>query len=120
MPMPDMTVLAEDSLPTGERWILRAGGSGSDFYTLLQTIYPDGHRDEGGMGGPTLYAGSLMNAYTGGAAGGLRRVLVRADAQVARVRRGTSPGTRPAATASGASILRLDGGQASGSCHCRP
>jgi hypothetical protein len=86
MPLPDMAVLAEATLPTGERWILRAGGTSSDLYTFLETTYPDGHRDEGGMGGPALYAGSLMNTYTGGAERGLRRVLVRADPRVAVVR----------------------------------
>ena len=86
MPKPDMTVLAEGSLPTGQRWVLRAGGTSSDFYTFLETIHPDGHRDEGGMGGPPLYPGSLMNTYTGGSERGTRRVLVRADPHVARVR----------------------------------
>ena len=56
------------------------------FYTFLETIHPDGHRDEGGMGGPPLYPDGLMNTYTGGADGGLRRVVVRADPRVARVR----------------------------------
>jgi len=66
MPLPDMAVLAEGGLPTGQRWVLRAGGTSSEFYTFLETIHPDGHRDEGGMSGPPLYPGSLMNIYTGG------------------------------------------------------
>lgn len=86
MPPPDMAVLAEGGLPTGQHWVLRAGGTSSDFYTFLETIHPDGHRDEGGMGGPPLYPGSLMNTYTGGSERGMRRVLVRADPHVARVR----------------------------------
>jgi hypothetical protein len=86
MPLPDMAVLAEGGLPTGQRWVLRAGGTSSDFYTFLETIHPDGHRDEGGMGGPPLYPGRLMNTSTGGSERGMRRVLVRADPQVARVR----------------------------------
>jgi hypothetical protein len=81
-----MAVLAEGSLPTGQRWVLRAGGTSSHFYTFLETIHPDGHRDEGGMGGPPLYPGSLTNTYTGGSERGMRRVLVRADPHVARVR----------------------------------
>ncbi|MDX6336984.1 MAG: hypothetical protein QOG05_4324 [Streptosporangiaceae bacterium] len=65
MPLPDLDVLAEGDLPTGQHWILKAGGtSADDFYTFLETIHLDGHRDEGGMGGPPLYPGSLMN--TGG------------------------------------------------------
>ena len=87
MPLPDLNVLAEGDLPTGQHWILRAGGtSADDFYTFLETIHPDGHRDEGGMGGPPLSPGSLMNVYTGGSGQGLRRVVVRADPRVARVR----------------------------------
>jgi hypothetical protein len=86
MPLSDMAVLAEGGLPTGQRWVLRAGGTSSVFYTFLETIHPDGHRDEGGMGGPLLYPGSLMNTYTGGCERGMRRVLVRADPHVARVR----------------------------------
>ena len=86
MPVPDMTVLAEGGLATGQRWVLRAGGTDSDFYTFLKTVHPDGQYDEGGMGGPPLYPGSLMNTYTGGSDQEMRRVLVRADPQVARVR----------------------------------
>jgi hypothetical protein len=52
MPRPGLEVLAEGDLPTGEHWILRGGGTSGDFHTLLETIHPDGHRDEGGMGGP--------------------------------------------------------------------
>jgi hypothetical protein len=86
MPLPDLDVLAEGDLPTGQHWILKAGGTSDDFYTFLETIHPDGHRDEGGMGGPLLYPGSLMNTYTGGSDQGLRRIVVRADPCVAQVR----------------------------------
>lgn len=94
MPSPDLAVLAEGNLATGEHWILRAGGNRDDFYTFLETIHPDGHRDEGGMGGPPLYPGDLMNTYTGGAERGLRRVVVRADPRVARVRVQLASGER--------------------------
>jgi hypothetical protein len=86
VPQPDMDVLAEGTLPTGQRWVLKAGGTRSDFYTFLETVHLDGHHDEGGMGGQMLYEPSLMNTYTGGSDQGLRRVLVRADPRVARVR----------------------------------
>ena len=86
MPLPDLAVLAEGDLPEGQHWILRAGGTSADFYTFLETVHPDGHRDEGGMGGPLLCPGSLLNTYTGGSGRGLRRVVVRADPSVARVR----------------------------------
>jgi hypothetical protein len=65
MPVPGLTVVAEGETAHGERWYLKAGGSAHDYYTLLETIYPDGHRDEGGMGGPAIYPGNLLNVYTG-------------------------------------------------------
>jgi hypothetical protein len=54
MPMPELTVIARGEGPGGERWSLRGGGSAADCYTLLETVHPDGQRDEGGMGGPVL------------------------------------------------------------------
>jgi uncharacterized membrane protein len=41
---------------------------------------------EGGMGGPPLYPGRSLNAYTGGDDQGLRRILVRADPHVRSLR----------------------------------
>jgi hypothetical protein len=94
MPPPDLAIVAEGDLPTGQHWILKAGGTSADFCTFLETIHPDGHRDEGGMGGPPLYPGSLMNTYTGGTERGLRRVVLRADPRVARVRVQLASGER--------------------------
>jgi hypothetical protein len=85
MPMPNMTVIAEDDLPTGEHWLLKAGGTADDYYTFLETVHPDGHRDAGGMGGPPVYPGQYLNTYTGGHDKGLRRVIVRADSRVHRL-----------------------------------
>lgn len=82
----DLVVIAEGDLPSGERWLLRAGGTSADYGTFLETIHPDGRRDEGGMGGPPLWPGSIMNVYTGGTDAGPRRIVVRADRRVARVR----------------------------------
>jgi hypothetical protein len=86
MPRPNLVVVAEGDLASGQHWILKGGGTRDDFYTFLETIHPDGHRDEGGMGGPPLYPGSLMNTYTGASDRGLRRVVVRAHPRVANVR----------------------------------
>jgi hypothetical protein len=86
MPMPELTVIAQGEGPGGERWYLRGGGSAADYYTFLETVHPDGHRDEGGMGGPVLYAGQLLNGYTGRADQGPLRVIVRADPRVRRLR----------------------------------
>jgi hypothetical protein len=59
--------------------------SSDDFYTFMETVHPDGQHDQGGMGGPPLYAGSVLNTCTGSTDRRLRRVLVRADPRVARV-----------------------------------
>ena len=82
MPLPYLAVVAEGDLPTGERWVVKAGGTAEDYYTLLETVHPDGRRDEGGMGGPPLYPGRDLNIYTGGDDWGLRRILARASPRV--------------------------------------
>jgi quercetin dioxygenase-like cupin family protein len=85
VPLPDLTVIAEGDAPGGELWYLRAGGSAENFYTLLETVHPDGSRDEGGMGGPLLSPGRSLNVYTGRSDGGPLRVVVRADRKVRRL-----------------------------------
>ena len=42
MTMPELTVVAQGTLPTGERWEVRAGGTDQDYYTFLRTVHPDG------------------------------------------------------------------------------
>jgi hypothetical protein len=68
---------------------------------MLKTVHPDGHWDEGGMGGSALYAGQLLNVYTGWADDGPLRLIVRADPRVWRLRvqlaRGRSRELRAAA-----------------------
>lgn len=86
MGMPSLNVVAEGTLPAGEHWTLRAGGTSAEYYTLLETAWPDGTRDEGGMGGPPLYPGDPVNVYTGRGDGGRYRVIVRADPRVRLVR----------------------------------
>lgn len=86
MAVPDLVVIAEGDLPSGEHWILRAGGTSAEFGTFLETIHPDGRHDQGGMGGAPLWPGSIMNVYTGGTGTRPRRIVVRADPRVAWVR----------------------------------
>jgi hypothetical protein len=83
MPLPE-TIVAEGDLPTGEHWTLLAGGTADDYDTVLQTVHSDGHRDSGGMGGPLLEYG-YMDVYSGRHDRGLRRVIIRANAQVVKV-----------------------------------
>jgi hypothetical protein len=77
MTMPELTVVAQGTLPAGERWEVRAGGTDEDYYTFLRTVHPDGRYDEGGMGGPKLPDGAIVTTYIGQADGGLLRVLAR-------------------------------------------
>jgi hypothetical protein len=94
MAEPDLAVIAEGDLPSGEHWILRAGGTSAEFVTFLETIHRDGRRDQGGMGGPPLWPGSIMNVYTGGTDTGPRRIVARADQRVALVRVQLADGER--------------------------
>lgn len=77
MTMPELTVVAQGTLPAGERWAVRAGGTDEHYYTFLRTEHPDGRHDEGGMGGQKLPDGGIMTTYVGQADGGLVRVLAR-------------------------------------------
>jgi hypothetical protein len=101
MSLPELTTVAEGDLPSGQYWILQAGGTREDFYTLLETVHPDGHRDQGGMGGPLLYPEHLLNAYSGGDDRGLLRLIVRADPRVARLRLTLTTGERLELAAAG-------------------
>ncbi len=85
MPMPDLRVIAEGETSAGQHWYLRVGGTVRDYYTMLETVHPDGRRDEGGMGGPLLSRGQLLNSYTGRANDGPLRVIVRAGLRVRRL-----------------------------------
>jgi hypothetical protein len=86
MPEPDLPVVAQGEAPGGRLWSLRAAGSADRYYSMLRTVHPNGHWDEGGMGGPALPAGSLFNVYTGRADDGPLRVIVRTDLRVRRLR----------------------------------
>jgi hypothetical protein len=86
MALPELTVVAEGKWPGVAHWYLKAGGSAGDYWTLMETVHPDGHRDEGGMGGPALYPGHLLNVYTGRSERGFLRVVVRADPRVRQLR----------------------------------
>ena len=84
--MPDLPIVAEGENARSEHWYLKAGGSPVDYYTMLETLHPDGRRDEGGMGGASLYPWSRYNSYTGRADDGPLRVIVRTDPRVRRLR----------------------------------
>jgi hypothetical protein len=84
--MLDLAVIAQGETVAGEHWYLKAGGSAEDYYTMIETVHPDGHRDEGGMGGPVLYPDRLVNLYIGRADTGPLRVIVRADLRVRQLR----------------------------------
>jgi hypothetical protein len=89
-----LPVVASGETARGERWFLKAGGSAEDYYSMVETVHRDGRRDEGGMGGPALHPGHLLNVYTGRADQGPLRVVVRADPRVRRLRFQSERGER--------------------------
>jgi hypothetical protein len=94
MPLPEFPVVARGETARGERWFLKAGGTAEDYYSMVETVHRDGRRDEGGMGGPALYPGHLLNVYTGRADQGPLRVVVRTDPRVRRIRFQSERGER--------------------------
>jgi hypothetical protein len=94
MSLPELRVVARGETARGERWLLKAGGSAEDYYSMVETVHRDGRRDEGGMGGPALYPGHLLNVYTGRADQGPLRVVVRADPRVRQLRFRSGRGER--------------------------
>jgi hypothetical protein len=86
MPLPELPVVAEGETTRGERWYLRAAGSPEAYDSMLETVHPDGRRDQGGMSGPALYPGDLLNVYLGRADQGPLRVVVRTDPRVQQLR----------------------------------
>ena len=85
MPVPELMVVAECEEISGATSYLKVGGTAEDYYTLLETVHPDGRRDEGGMGGPVLDPGRLLKVHTGRTGDGDLRVVVRADSRVQRL-----------------------------------
>lgn len=94
MPLPELPVVAEGETTRGERWYLRAGGSPEAYDSMLETVHADGRRDQGGMSGPALYPGDLLNVYLGRADQGPLRVVVRTDSRVQRLRLQSEVGER--------------------------
>jgi hypothetical protein len=94
MPLPELPVVAEGETTRGERWYLRAGGSPEEYDSMLETVHADGRRGQGGMSGPALYPGELLNVYLGRADQGPLRVVVRTDPQVQRLRLQSESGAR--------------------------
>jgi len=86
MPQPQLPVVAEGQTTRGERWFLRAGGSPTAYDSMIETVHADGRRDQGGMSGPALYPGDLLNVYIGRADEGPLRVVARTDPRVQRLR----------------------------------
>ena len=79
-------VIAEGVTGDGVRWTLRAGGSDENYSTMLRTEDAAGVIDNGGMGGPKLWAPQRLNVYSGGNPDrGPRGVVVRCDPSIVRL-----------------------------------
>ncbi len=62
---PDLHIVAEGDVATGEHWILRAGGSATSFYSMLETVHPTPTETPAAWAARRLPAGQLLNTYTG-------------------------------------------------------
>ena len=79
-------MIAEGVTSDGVRWTLRAGGSDESYSTMLRSEDAAGVIDNGGMGGPKLWAPQRLNVYCGGNPDrGPRGVVVRCDPSIVRL-----------------------------------
>lgn len=61
-PFPELEIVAEGSGINGETWEVKAGGSREQCWTVMDIKLPDGRTaGGGGMGGPALPEGKLVN-----------------------------------------------------------
>jgi hypothetical protein len=89
---PDVPVIAQGTIPTGERWYLMAGGTSDDYYMGLKTVYQDGHADGGGMKGPALSAEVPFKFCLSQNGDEPLSVMVATEGRVRRLRLGSPEG----------------------------
>jgi hypothetical protein len=87
-----LTLAPASDMPCDLR--LRSREFSAAYDSMLETVHADGRRDQGGMSGPALYPGELLNVYLGRADQGPLRVVVRSDPQVQRLRLQSERGAR--------------------------
>jgi hypothetical protein len=85
--MPDLAAIADGTSGLGDRWIIRAGGTAENFFTVLDVTLADGRRGGGGCGGPVLMPGeATCLSYGTSFDDGPMHVVGRADPVVDRLR----------------------------------
>jgi hypothetical protein len=95
-PAPPLAAVAYGTSVDGKRWTVRAGGSPEQCWTFMYIELPGGRIvGGGGLGGPALPAGRLMNCSFHTEETGVRYVVGRVDPKVARVHLQFSGGDQP-------------------------
>jgi hypothetical protein len=84
--MPALTTVGQGESVDGDRWTIEAGGTRAQCLTVLLIDLPDGRSAGGGLGGPTLPAGRLMNMSWHRSDSGHTYVVGPVHPSVARVR----------------------------------
>jgi hypothetical protein len=85
-PAPHLAVAAHGLSRQGARWTVKVGGTRSECWTIMEIEFPDGQKaGGGGMGGPALPAGHMVNCSVH-TEDGLHYVVGRVHPAVRRVR----------------------------------
>lgn len=85
--MPPLVTAAEGQSAGGARWTIKVGGTRADCLTLMEIEFADRQPGAGGgLGGPALPTGRVMNMSWHRSDFGVAFVVGRVDPSVARVR----------------------------------
>jgi len=86
-PVLSLATVADGTAADGMSWVVRAGGTRAECNTVLDIQLPGGQRaGGGGMGGPALPPGRLMNVSVHRCDSGLHYLVGRVGLDVARLR----------------------------------
>jgi hypothetical protein len=84
--LPPLVTAAAGRSAAGDRWAIKVGGTRADCLTLMEIEFADGHPGVGGgLGGPALTTGRLMNMSWHRSDSGVAFVVGRVHPSIARV-----------------------------------
>jgi hypothetical protein len=85
-PAPPLVTVGQGISPGGERWSVKAGGTRAACWTFMDIELPGGRRaGGGGMGGPALPPGRMMNCSVHRSDNELHYIVGRVDPTVKRL-----------------------------------
>lgn len=85
-PAPPLATVGQGTSPSGERWSVKAGGTRAACWTFMYIELPDGRQSGGGgMGGPTLPEGRMLNFSVHRSDTEVHYIVGRVDPAVKRV-----------------------------------